>query len=359
MRAMTKVWSFTGLLLFMSLLTVSCTDNEVDGDVDGGDSSAIEVDSVSVEEEASLKEISERIRENVNDPSLYIERAHVLITMVTEGGYNPSHVQLALNDVKRAISLDTTNGAYYRRLGDIYYGITSPDEAVEAYEYATKLAPDDAYSFIQLGKIYLVFQDYPKAIGYLDQALQVDQFLPEAYFVKGIIFKEIGDTSKAVSSYETARELNPDYFEASYELGSLYASADDDQAIQYFDAALASQPGNIEALYAKGIYCQEHDSITPAMNAYFEILEQDPNHLNATYNIGYTYLVYLQTFDSASIYFSKVLELQPDHVGALYNLGYAAEESGDKVTAETHYRAVLAIKPDYDLAAIGLSRLGL
>ena len=353
-----KSFGFCAVLLVLGTAFMSSCTSEVDSDVIAVDSAATAVDTVALTEEQRLEDINARIRLDINNPELYYERANYLVEQVKAGGFSSSHVDLAVNDLKRALGIDSTVAKYHYKLGNIYYDMNAPVEAMVAYESAVSFDDQLADAYLQMGRIYFVYKEYQKALTAFDNALQADQLLADAYYMKGWVFKEAGDTVRAVSSFETAREMNPDYYEASLELGFLYASADDLTAIQYYDAALVARPGSIEALYAKGLFCQQHDSIEAAMTAYFDILALEPYHHDATYNIGYTYLVYVQDFDSAAFYFDKVLSQAPSDANALYNRGYAAELNGEMAVAEEKYRAALVARPDFDLPALGLSRLG-
>ena len=80
-----------------------------------------------------------------------------------------------------------------------------------------------------------------------------------------MIFKEVGDTAKAVSSFQTAVENNPDYYEAYLQLGMLYYSILDPLALNYLDNAINLNPKSVIGLYTKAMYFQKTDDIDMAI----------------------------------------------------------------------------------------------
>jgi tetratricopeptide (TPR) repeat protein len=271
---------------------------------------------------------------------------------------NKQNVTLAINDMKRALGIDSTVAVFHYELGNIYYMIAKPDEAKFFFEKCISIDPEHIDAHIKMAQIYFVFKAYDKAIKQINVALRVDDFIPEAYYLKGWIYKEQGDTALAVSSFQTARELDDDYYDAHMQLGLLYATAHSDEAIEYYNAALNVQPESLEALYALGLYCQEHNYLDTAFECYRKILTLEPAYAVAEYNQGYIYLNYRVDFDSAVHYFTNAIAVYPEYPEALYNRGLAYENLSQWKEAEADYRQALTIKPDFDLPALGLSRMG-
>ena len=58
----------------------------------------------------------------------------------------------------------------------------------------------------------------------------------------------------AESSYQTAIEMDANYYAAMIQLGWIYAQQQNDLAITYYDAALEIYPESMEAIRNKGLY---------------------------------------------------------------------------------------------------------
>jgi len=343
-------------MLFVLVGFTACTDteelNEVNTDAIAGAS-----DSLEQTDQDKIDKINQSIRLDVNNPKLYAERAKLLMTFVERGEFSPTHVQLAINDWKRAIAIDSTNVDYHFELGEVYYKMNVPNEALTEYAKVIALDRDYSEAHLQSGRIFFVFEEHQLAMNSFDEVVRIDKFMAEPYYMKGLVFLETGDTVKAVSSFETAREVDPSYYEPSFKMGQLYALANDEQALEYYDAAIKARPYDIEAIYAKAYYNQKHDSIADAMTDYHKILTIDSTDVDTYHNMGYVFLVYVQDFDSAIYYFNDALEIDSAHVASLSNLGLAYEMKESYPNAVTYYKKALMIDPSFDAAAKGLDRM--
>jgi Tfp pilus assembly protein PilF len=75
-------------------------------------------------------------------------------------------------------------------------------------------------------------------------------------------------------------------------------------AEQYFRNAFDLDTNNIHAQYILAYYYQESGELEKAIDQYNFLLLKEPNK-NAFFNIGFIFLVYLQDYPQAIIYFQK------------------------------------------------------
>ena len=54
--------------------------------------------------------------------------------------------------------------------------------------------------------------------------LKIDETIAKGYFLKGMCYKESGDTTRAISSFQTACEQDNQYYDAYVETGRLFAA---------------------------------------------------------------------------------------------------------------------------------------
>ena len=191
----------------------------------------------------------------------------------------------------------------------------------------------------------------------MNEALRTDPNLAKGYYLKGWIYKETGDTTRAISSIRTAVEQDPSFYDAFIQLGLLHAAIDDDLALQYYNTALELRPRSVEALYNKGMFAQEHGQDSLALACYDRIREIDPRNATAWYNAGWVRLEHLNDLEQAHADFDKAYRLLPGYHQAVFNRGVANERLGRLDSAAADYREALDLKPDFELAALGLQRL--
>lgn len=296
-----------------------------------------------------VEKVSDEIIESPNNPNLYIKRALAY--------QDRGLMELARKDVKRALSIDSTASYFHQVLGEINFLDGELRPARLSLEKATKLDDSNTDAWLKLAEVYFILRRYEEAIDAVNEALRIDDQLEQGYFIKGYVYKELGDTTRAKSSFQTTIEVNPDHYEAYMELGSLYAFQGNPLALEYFNSALDLKPKSAEAFYHKGMFLQAGSKYDEARNTYQKLLQADPNNVLAYYNLGYLHLTEYLNFDTAALYFDSVLTVQPDYVEAMYNKGLAYEEMELYGEAETAYRNALSINPQYDPAAKGLSRI--
>jgi len=306
-----------------------------------------------------LDAINSAILANPENAENYFERAIYLS--------NSGNADAALGDLDRAIRANPMEGKYYGSKGDIYFGRQQFDNALAEFDTCSKYSPEFTECALKSAEIHLYFRRYAEALEQINNALRKDEYIPRAYFMKGILYAETGDTTLAASSYQTATEVNPNYYEAYIALGFLYAAAKNDLAIEYYSTAITLNPKSVEALYDKAIYLQDtgfRDSsrYEDAMLLYDKIIEIDPDNAAAYFNKGYIHLEYYSingesNYAEASQWFTKAIERYPQYYQAFYNRGLSEESMGNKAQAEADYRQTLKIEPDYTPASRSLSRM--
>lgn len=332
----------------LSLMAACSGTNE---NLPAGTDGQVEVATDTVQTGADkLNAIIAAIKANPNDANNYYKRALYL----RERG----KLDMAIKDLDRALAIDSTVAVFHLEIGNIFYDLGKPDEARYAFEACLRYDDQNVDAYVKLAQIFFVFKRYGEAMDNINNALRIDDYTAEGYYLKGWIYKETGDTAKAVSSFNTAREINPDFYDAHLQVGLLYATAHSDLAVEYYDAALAVRPQSVEALYAKGLYCQNHGYFDTAFQCYKAIADIDPTYAYAYFNQGFIYMNYVEELDSAVHYFGLAINAYPDYYEAYHNRGVCFELNGMREEAIADYRRALSIKGDYDPPARALQKLG-
>ncbi|KAA3648982.1 MAG: tetratricopeptide repeat protein [Bacteroidetes bacterium] len=304
---------------------------------------------ISQVEDTTFKAINNKIRNDIQNADLYIERANMYIDM--------NDFESAKFDLDRAYHIDTTAlnpllafAEYWMKQGKLGYSLSVLEKTEQRY-------PKSSRVYEKYSELYLYGQDVEKSLRYADLAVKYDIYNAKAYYLKGYNFMLKGDTTRAISSYQTAVEQDPDFFEAYVELGLIYAAKNDPLAIQYYNNALSIKPDDFSVLYSRGMYEQEHEMYNEAIQTYYLAKEKFPNRKEAHFNLGYIHLYYLKLYREGTKYFTDAIEVDPKYIQAYYNRGYCFELMGDIANAEKDYRYALKIDPTYTNAALGLERV--
>lgn len=293
--------------------------------------------------------LSALINDDISNAELYAARGDWLM--------KNDRLDDAIPDYQRAIELDSTNGKYYVSKSEVLIAQKQIGLAKALLDEAIHKSPGSTEIMLKTSEIYLWAGDYQKTIDWANAALGFDQYLAQAYYLKGMAHEFSKDTVKAVSSFQTAVEQDPQDYNSYMQLGKLYAIEKHDLADAYYANAIRINPKSIEAYYARGLYRQNLNRANDALEDYNQIIELEPNHVAANYNIGYVKLMLLEQPDSAITFFEKASNYAPDYADATYMWGYCLELESKTAEALIKYQETLIIDDTHTLAAKGVNRL--
>jgi tetratricopeptide (TPR) repeat protein len=297
-----------------------------------------------------LAALNKKILDAPDDANLYNERAKIYLQF--------KQLEDAINDCKRAIRMDTTNAAFYLTEADVFFAANETRNAKEVLENVVKRFPENTDGLLKLGELFYFVKQYENAFAKINQALKVNENLAKAYYLKGNIYKEIGDTGKAVSSLETAIEQDNKNYGAFLDLGLIYGAKKNPLAFEYYNNAIALNPTNSEALYAKAKLFQDMGQIKEAVGVYNQILKINPNHVFSIYNLGAIEFGINKDPKKAIEHFTTAITLDPKYAEAYYARGACYQEMKDNANASADYNMCLQLKPNYEPAVDGLNSLG-
>lgn len=292
--------------------------------------------------------LSQKIAQNPNDPGLYADRARRF--------YETEGYDEAIQDLQKALRLDSLNVDYLHLLSDVYLDYFRSREALQTLEKAATLYPERIPTLLKLCEFQLILKQYDASLRTIDNVLRLDPQNADGYFMMGMNFKESGDTARAINAFQTAVENDPELLDGWIHLGQLHAALGNKIAIRYFDSALRVDPTSSAALHAKAFYLQEQNQLSEALALFREMGRVDPQNAEAHYNAGLLCLD-LDSIPQAYRAFNLAIQMDPVHVRAYFHRGVAAEMLGKRKEAETNYEQALRLSPDYQNAQDALDRL--
>lgn len=294
------------------------------------------------------QQLCEQIKADPNNARLYYERAVYNLGIKDFDG--------AMGDINRAMKIDWDKPEYYLFKADLFFTKGKAGKAKSVLENCLMIDENNVEVCLKLAEIYLLVKQYDKSIEYINRALKTDKHNANAYFMKGMNYKYAGDTTLALSSFQTATEQDPDHYDAFVQLGLIHAARHDSLALAYYNNAIEIDSEKVDALYDRAIYLQDHGKREDAIMDYQRLLKSHPAFINAYYNLGYNYM-FLENYRQATDYFTQAIALQPDYIDAIYNRGFCYEHLRDIKKSKADYRKCLDLDPAYTLAAKGLSRI--
>ena len=292
--------------------------------------------------------ISVAIAKTPTDPSLYAKRADLF--------YQNEGYDEAINDLQKALSMDSTNVAYLHLLADVYLDYYQSYPAINTMLKAAELYPTRIPTLLKLSEFQLILKQYDKSIQTINQILKLEQLNAEAYFMLGLNFKEQGNIDRAMGSFQTAVENNPDLVDAWINLGQLHAEKKSNLAKYYFDNAVKVAPNNITALHAKAEFLHFSEDLQEAIATYRQINLIDPDYSESLFNTGIIYLE-MDSLKQAKQHFNMAVKTSPTYIIAYYYRGLIAEMEGNIEAAKKDYQTALNFNPEFIRAQEAMERL--
>lgn len=309
----------------------------------------------------SLKFYQEKLNADPENPLVLYERAQYYIRR--------GQVGQAQIDLELALYKDSSILKVHKLYADVHLAQLDLERSKYHYDYVLQRDSANTGAFIGLGKIYAALNNSQQAIYYLGEALKINPYLPEPYFTKGLIYRsdyysrDIEDPRKeeswerAVSSFQTAVEQDPNYYSAYIEMGVMYDEKGDSLALEYYNSAIDIAPNSLEAWYNKGMYYQNRGEVDNALNCYYTINDIDETWPDPYYNEGYIHLLMTNDLDSSIYYFERATQLDPMYYQAFNNMGLAYEKKGDFKNARKYYQKAVEINPNFQLAKDNLNAI--
>ncbi len=255
--------------------------------------------------------------------------------------------RLDSNNVQaRLMYAETLNNRVTRSVQDVMI-------AQRHYQEVLKKDPKNTRALVGLASTYFQQRDFEKAFKYTNEALRINSKYRDAYVLKGTMFLLLNNKEKAISSYETAVQQDPNFYEGYFRLGQIYQSMDSAVCVDYFINALELQPDNSEFRYQVAYSKQLYGDIEGAKETYREMVAKDT--IDAYVIRGYFHQGYIKQFmekeiDSAMIFYKKALEVDPRFVPAWFNIGICHEEKGNVGKALKAYSNCLKYDPEFEKA---------
>ncbi len=330
--------------IFLSLLFFACIgeSNQTSNDASANNIEENEIIS------PKIKLLSERIESDTSNAELYFARANAYLI--------ERNIQGASGDILKAMQKDSSQAKYYLTASDILLQSGNGSAAIKILQNGLGRLPENTTIWLERAKLHYYMRQYDEAILSFSKLLKIDKTMPEAYFFRGLMRKEMKETDRAIKDFETAIEHNPDFYDALMQLGLIYSETDSKLSIAYLDNALRLDPQSTEALYAKALIFQNGNKLNESIKAYNQIVALDKQNVNAYYNLGVIYFN-KDSLSKAIKYFDMASAIEPTYYRAYYMKGIYWEQTKNFEKAKAEFQNALSINPDHELSKEGLNRV--
>lgn len=250
-----------------------------------------------------VRELSAAIGQDSTNAALYQRRARLYLTL--------RNGPAAAMDADRVLRLDGPKPANYLLRAEARRAAGQLKGAQEDCQQAEQLGYDGPELSELQGELAFIERKYQVAINYLNEALKKAPFEERAYFYKGMVYAETGDTTQAISSFQTAAEQAPRMADAYSQLAAIYhARKDYVTARQYLDAGLRTSPDDGFLHYNTGVNLVLQHRPDSALTLFTKAAQLDSTLYLAHYNAAMLHYG-RDAFGPAARHLSAVLRRAP------------------------------------------------
>jgi tetratricopeptide (TPR) repeat protein len=213
----------------------------------------------------------------------YVKMSRVLAQQGAEREKQFEEFRIAYNDGRIAAELARDYGKKdalnYRTLGQIFELAIPVEEsisksAIENYETALALSPNDPTIYVDLARTYLALSD----ITILRGGGSTSRKIAGEY------------QDKAIKYLTDATSLKQDYAQAHFTLSRLYLDRNQlDEAIKRGEVTVTLAPDNVGALFQLGFLYYQKEGFDAAERMLSRVVQLSPNYSNARYFLGLIY----------------------------------------------------------------------
>ncbi len=265
--------------------------------------------------------------------------------------------KLAMSDAAKAFRLDSTKRLVKHFYADVLNN--RPNRSIEEiyiaqrhYKELLKKDTKNTELLVSVASTYSMQQDFDKAFEYINNALKIDPRYRQAYQLKGSIYRTLGQTELMKSSYETAVQQDPEFYEGYLMLGVIYQSENSALCIEYFTTALQLKPKEAEAKYSLAYAKQHFGKEEDAAQLYREMARDTSDYYSsqAYFQQGHMKQFRFGDIDSAKYFYLEAIKVEPRYTEAYHNLGICYDREGDKTSALKSFSKALKYNPNFELS---------
>jgi tetratricopeptide (TPR) repeat protein/predicted Ser/Thr protein kinase len=267
----------------------------------------------------AIDQFNKAIQSGFKDPDVYYNRGWACHEWTYYEG--KCSFERAIEDYDQAIKLDPNQAYFYGDRAWSYIHIGNFEAALLDYSKAIALEPDNPHfwngkadTFSRLGK-------YEEALEAINRAIKIDAQEPHFYDTRAWVYTHMGDLESAIKDWSVAIVLDPENPEfwrerawRKYDMGAFQG------AIEDFSRAIYLKPDDVWLYVGRAHAYTRSGDRDAAIRDLDTMVEIEPNNADIYVQRGHVF-VWMENPDSAVEAFQRALELNPENWEAHVKLG--------------------------------------
>ncbi|MGA7808690.1 tetratricopeptide repeat protein [Bradyrhizobium sp.] len=257
---------------------------------------------------------------------------------------------------QQALALDPDHADTLHLMGLLALQAAQYDHALEWISRAIGREPKPVY-LRSLGNTLLKQGRHDEALQVFDKAVQLRPDDADLWRNLGDVLVQLEHSTEAILSYQRALALDPHHWDAANKVALLlYQSDQFEEALVHFDLCERLQPNHFATLYMRAFTLYQLKRFEESLAENNRALTLDPANADACNNLG-NVLRSLGRNDEALPWYDRAIELRPNFAGTITNKAVSLVELHRFDEAFALYHQALAIDPDHAPAAWNLALL--
>jgi tetratricopeptide (TPR) repeat protein len=237
-------------------------------------------------------------------------------------------------------------------LGSEYLDLKLTNAAIERFEAALKVYPNDPLTHGNLARIYTAQRNWAEGNKHYEIAITSSPYNARLQNSYGYALLRQGRVEEALAHLRRALELNPSLAPALFNYGdALRQSGKDDEAIKMLERGLEIEPNEPGAHAMLGTLYYAHGKLEQAQNHLETALRLRPGFGEAHRNLALVLIAPGRqpspaVLREAGAHLRKAIEINGNDFLAFTELGSLALRTNDLRSGVSFFQKALAIKPD-------------
>jgi len=213
-----------------------------------------------------------------------------------------------------AVSLNISGDQYYQK-GDI-------DGAMQEYNLALILDPENMNVHNSMGVCHGVRGDLDEALASFKTAMRLDPKEIMPIYNAGYVYMLKKEYNTALEHFQKAEKLDPEVYELAFQTGRAHLDTSaPGSAVKYLETATRLNPKSCSAFRLLGDCYHMLDRLTDAINAYKAVLKVNSEDASALSGLGFIYEIQGQNADIALMLCQRGSENAPENALFRHRLG--------------------------------------
>lgn len=249
------------------------------------------------------------------EPKLYAAQYNLAVAYLNQGNY-----RLALDPLKRLVSVKPNSVELLQYLGRSYYAVKDFQNAIKFFDQASRLSTVSSIPHSNLGYAHLNLYQISAAEKAFKEALRLTPGFKPSIMGLCLTYGLARNGALTIEFCTKARQANPEGSAANYFLGSAkFDSGQYTEALAFFLRARSLQPEAAQTYLAIGFTHYRLKNFREALANFTRAVDLEPSEqaLNAK---GATY-VSMKEYDEAEESFRQALAIDPNSFQTRFNLG--------------------------------------